>query len=39
MSDNPSPSVDRAVTCALAIGVVSLTLLIIATILISFGGR
>jgi hypothetical protein len=37
MSDRPSPSVDHAISCALVVGAICMTLLILGLILISVG--
>lgn len=37
MNDAPSPTVDRVISCVIAVGVLCLTLLIVGAILISVG--
>jgi len=34
MSDRPSPPIDRAISCALLVGIVCMTLLVLAVIVI-----
>lgn len=37
MNDAPSPAADRAISCAIAVTVLCLTLLVLGLILMSFG--